>query len=96
MQTGIYRHFKGKDYFTYGIINLFGEKLVLYQALYDSEKFGPNAFWLRPKENFEGTKKVKGKPIPRFTLIKKEKRELKLPVEATHSETLEKHLIKKF
>ena len=39
---------------------------IIYKALYDSEEFGHNALWVRPKEMFLEEVTVDGKKIPRF------------------------------
>ena len=42
---------------------------IIYQALYDSEEFGKNAYWIRPKEMFFGNTNLNGIIIPRFEFI---------------------------
>lgn len=46
------------------------EELVVYQALYDSKKFGSNAWWARPLKMFLEEVEIKGEKVPRFKLIK--------------------------
>ena len=45
------------------------EELVIYEALYDSKEFGPNAIWARPKEMFLETVDVAGEEKPRFEYL---------------------------
>jgi cyclomaltodextrinase / maltogenic alpha-amylase / neopullulanase len=66
---GKYRHFKGKEYEVLGIAR-HSESLdeyVVYKALYDSEEYGKNALWIRPKNLFLGDVVVNGKTQKRFT-----------------------------
>lgn len=66
-----YRHFKGNEYVVLEIArdSETTEELVVYQAQYDSSEFGPNQIWVRPLENFCGTKEINGVIVPRFSLI---------------------------
>lgn len=54
MKLGKYQHYKGKFYEVIGIAKHSEtlEDLVIYKALYDSEEFGNNALWARPKSMF--------------------------------------------
>lgn len=45
------------------------EEVVVYQVLYESEDFGKNALWVRPKEMFLKEVLVDGKKVPRFKHI---------------------------
>lgn len=45
------------------------EELVVYKALYDSEEFGPNSLWVRPKKMFTENVVVDGKETPRFRYV---------------------------
>jgi hypothetical protein len=45
------------------------EELVVYRALYDSEEFGKNALWVRPKSMFLENVVVDGKEMPRFRYL---------------------------
>jgi hypothetical protein len=69
----LYRHYKGQEYKIIGI----GyhtetlEKVVIYQALYDSKEFGNNALWVRPINMFQETIIIDGKEMLRFTPITK-------------------------
>ena len=42
------------------------EEMVIYQALYDCEKFGSNVIWTRPKKLFLKEVFHDGKITPRF------------------------------
>ncbi len=54
IRLGRYRHFKGKMYEVIGTArhseNL--EEYVVYKSLYESEEFGKDALWIRPKMMF--------------------------------------------
>lgn len=68
-----YRHYKNKDHI-YEIVCLARhsetlEEMVVYKALYESEEFGKDAIWTRPKEMFLGDVIVDGKEIKRFEKI---------------------------
>ncbi len=71
---GIYRHFKGKLYKVIGVARHSEtlEEFVVYQALYDSKKFGKNALWIRPLKMFLEEVEVNGKKVKRFKKIKKQ------------------------
>jgi hypothetical protein len=43
--------------------------LVIYKALYNSEKFGTSTLWVRPKSMFLENVNIDGKGIPRFKYI---------------------------
>ena len=44
-------------------------ELVVYRALYDSDEFGPNALWVRPKTEFLASVQFNGQTMPRFKFI---------------------------
>ena len=71
LKLGKYRHFKGKFYEVIGVARHSEtlEELVVYRALYDSEEFGKNALWVRPKKMFMEKVTVDGKKIPRFKYL---------------------------
>ena len=71
VRVGVYRHYKGNRYQVLGVGRHTEtlEKLVLYQALYDSEEYGNKALWVRPLNMFLETAEVDGKPVPRFTFF---------------------------
>lgn len=64
--NGIYRHYKGPEYRVLGLVRHSEtlEELVYYECLYDN----PNGrFWVRPRTMFEGTLRVDGQEVKRFT-----------------------------
>ncbi len=71
IKPGRYQHYKGKFYEVIGTARHSEtlEELVVYRALYDSEEFGKNAMWARPKKIFLEKVKVDGKEVPRFRHI---------------------------
>ncbi len=71
MKLGKYKHYKGKFYEVIGVARHSEtlEELVVYKALYDSEEFGENAIWVRPKAMFIEMVNIDGKEIPRFELV---------------------------
>jgi hypothetical protein len=73
MQTGIYKHYKGKLYEVLGIARHSEtlETLVVYKALYDSPGFGTDALWARPQQMFDEMVEMNGKWVKRFELCEK-------------------------
>lgn len=72
LKLGKYRHYKSGDLYEVLGTALHTEtleELVIYKALYNSEKFGDNCIWARPKEMFLGDVEHNGLVIPRFKLI---------------------------
>lgn len=71
LKLGKYEHCKGKQYEVIGLVRHSEtlEELVIYKALYDSEEFGNNALWARPKSMFLETVNIDGKEVPRFKHI---------------------------
>ncbi len=71
IKSGKYQHYKGKFYQVIGVARHSEtlEELVVYQALYDSQEFGPQALWIRPLKMFLEKVKVKGKQVPRFKFV---------------------------
>lgn len=69
MKTGLYQHYKGKQYEVIGIARHSEtlEEMVVYRALYDTPDFGYAALWVRPRAMFEEMVEVNGKMVPRFT-----------------------------
>jgi hypothetical protein len=67
IQTGIYRHYKGKEYRVLFIAKHSEtvEEMVVYQALY-----GEFGYWVRPKKMFMESVDVGGQLMPRFQYIK--------------------------
>ncbi len=74
MQLGIYEHYKKKRYQVIGVARHSEtlEEMVVYRALYDSEEFGDQALWVRPKEMFLEEVEIDGKHVPRFRYIGEE------------------------
>ena len=71
IKLGKYQHFKGNLYQVIGVARHSEtlEELVVYKALYDSEEFGPNSLWVRPRKMFMENVVVDGKEMPRFRYI---------------------------
>ena len=72
VKLGKYRHYKSGD--LYEVIGTALhtetlEELVVYRALYHSEKFGNNCIWVRPKEMFLEKVEYNSLTIPRFQLV---------------------------
>ena len=70
-QKGKYRHYKGKFYEVVDIVRHSQtlEELVLYRALYESNDFGKDALWVRPRKMFFENVIIDGVEIPRFKYI---------------------------
>lgn len=71
VKLGKYTHYKGKQYEVIGLARHSEtlEELVIYKALYNSEEFGDNSLWARPKSMFFESVNIDGKEIPRFRYI---------------------------
>ena len=71
LKLGKYEHYKGKQYEVIGLARHSEtlDELVIYKALYNSEEFGNNALWARPKSMFLENINIEGKEIPRFRYI---------------------------
>ncbi|USN92520.1 MAG: DUF1653 domain-containing protein [Candidatus Nomurabacteria bacterium] len=71
VKLGKYRHYKGNEYEVIGVAKHSEtlEDLVVYRALYDSEDFGLNSLWVRPKDMFCEKVTVGGVEKPRFEYI---------------------------
>ena len=67
IQTGRYRHYKGKEYHVIGCAqhSETEEILVVYQALY-----GDYGLWVRPLDMFVQEVETEGRRVPRFQLVK--------------------------
>lgn len=67
---GIYQHYKGNNYKVIAVARSTEsptlEKVVIYESLYDSEEFGPNAVWSRPLGMFTEEIEINGQLVPRF------------------------------
>ncbi len=66
IKLGKYRHYKGKDYQVLGVAkhSETGEKLVVYQKLYDNY-----SLWVRPYSMFIEEVEINGKKVPRFEYL---------------------------
>lgn len=71
IKLGKYKHYKGKLYKVVGIAKHSEtlEEVVVYQAFYDSEEFGKDALWVRPKSMFLETVEFNGKRVSRFEFV---------------------------
>jgi hypothetical protein len=71
IKKGIYQHYKWKLYEVIWLAwsSIDCTQVVIYRALYRSQKFGDFALWTRPKEEFFGTELVDGISVPRFVYI---------------------------
>lgn len=67
IKSGIYKHYKGKEYEVLGLAkhSETEEDLVVYKALY-----GEGQLWARPVAMFLAEVELNGKKVPRFVLIK--------------------------
>ncbi|SMD07976.1 DUF1653 domain-containing protein [Sporomusa malonica] len=65
VKTGIYRHYKGKQYQVIGEATHSEtlEPVVIYRALY-----GEFGLWVRPKAMFCENIIIEGREVPRFNL----------------------------
>lgn len=68
MKPGLYRHYKGQDYFVTALArhSETEESLVLYFPLYGDEP----SYWVRPAEMFSETVMIEGQSKPRFEFIR--------------------------
>ena len=74
MKLGKYKHYKGGLYRVIGVARLEAdpsEEFVVYKALYESDEFGKDALWIRPKGIFAQKVIFKGKSVPRFKFVGK-------------------------
>ena len=71
IKPGKYLHYKNKYYEVIGLARHSEtlEESVVYRALWDSEEFGHNALWVRPKKMFFENITVDGKEVPRFKYV---------------------------
>lgn len=70
MKSGVYRHYKGAEYWVERVVthSETEEALVVYQALY-----GTFGWWARPLSMFEESVEINGETIPRFEWIRPER-----------------------
>ncbi len=71
LKPGKYRHYKGKEYEVIGIAKHSEtlEDMVVYKALYESDKFEKDQMWIRPLSMFVEKVIIDGKEIPRFDML---------------------------
>ncbi len=71
IKLGKYRHYKSKLYEVVGIARHSEtlEEMVIYRALYNSEEFGKDALWARPKDMFFEKVEIDGKEMLRFEFV---------------------------
>ncbi len=67
LQSGLYRHYKGKDYFVFQVAHHSEtrEPLVFYRCLY-----GDYSWWGRPLAMFTEIVELAGETIPRFRFLR--------------------------
>jgi hypothetical protein len=70
-RAGRYRHYKGNLYEVVGVARHSEtmEELVVYRALYDHPRWGPNSLWVRPRAMFVEDVEVDGRRLPRFARV---------------------------
>ena len=68
----ILRHFKGEEYEVICEARDSDtlEEVIVYKGLYNSEEFGNNPVWTRPKNEFFDKKTIDGKKVLRFEVIR--------------------------
>jgi len=73
IRLGKYEHYKGKEYEVIGLARHSEtlEELVVYRALYNSEKFGNHSLWVRPKDMFLEKVYLEEGEVPRFKYLGK-------------------------
>lgn len=71
IKLGTYEHYKGQRYEVIGLARHSEtlEEMVVYRALYASEKFGDRALWVRPAAMFRESVVVGGETVPRFRYV---------------------------
>jgi len=67
LKSGLYRHYKGNDYFVFQVAthSETRESLVFYRCLY-----GDYSWWVRPLDMFLETVELAGETIPRFRFVR--------------------------
>jgi hypothetical protein len=67
LASGLYRHYKGNDYFVFHVVthSETRERLVCYRCLY-----GDYSWWVRPLDMFNETVEFAGETIPRFRFVR--------------------------
>jgi hypothetical protein len=75
---GVYEHFSGNRYRVIGIghsvlgvgdSETVGDAVVVYQALFDSARYGHNHIWVRQVDNFTEEVQAGGRVVPRFRFL---------------------------
>lgn len=69
--NGIYEHYSGKKYKVLDVVRN-SEDLtlqVIYEGLYQCEKFGDKPRWCRPLRMFTELVEIQGSKKPRFRLL---------------------------
>jgi len=68
MNPGLYRHYKGQEYFIVGTAHHSesGDELVLYYAVQDADA----PYWVRPVDSFTEMVVVNGSTVPRFQWVR--------------------------
>lgn len=72
LKLGKYRHYRSKNIYQVIGTALHSEtyeEMVVYQALYDCEKFGKDRAWVRPMGMFLEDVEVEGGRVARFELV---------------------------
>lgn len=66
MNTGRYRHYKGKEYVVLGIArhSETEEELVVYR-----QEYGDRSLWVRPIAMFRESVQIEDRTIPRFEYL---------------------------
>lgn len=67
INPGLYRHYKGNDYYVFQVVHHSEtrEALVVYQCLY-----GDYSWWVRPLTMFTEIVEIGGEAIPRFQFVR--------------------------
>lgn len=78
IRQGVYEHFTGNLYQVDGFGHLVlgdgdqenvGEHVVVYHALFTSPRYGEQAVWIRPVENFTEEITIDGRTVQRFRYV---------------------------
>jgi len=72
IKLGRYKHFKGKEYKVIGVARDCedpNKEIVIYRALYKSDKFKLGQLWTRELSDFVGEKIIFGRSVKRFEFI---------------------------
>lgn len=72
IRIGKYKHYKKGNLYQvlgFALHSETHEEMVIYQALYECEKFGSNRVWVRPKNMFLENVECDGAVVSRFQFI---------------------------